>query len=449
MVIPSAGQKPLLLSEAIQKGLQNYQNIQAKRNYLNASAEQVLNTKKEYLPNLIASLQQDYGTANGQFGPFSPYGTSATSTAGPVYSSQNWNAAFGSAYILNTNWEVFTFGRLPSKIHLAETQVKKDSADLLQEQFVQSVKIAGAYLNLLVAQTLVKNAEANLARTKYIQEVVLARTKTGLNAGVDSSIANAEVSKARLLIIDAVNTEQQFSNQLAQLINISPAKIIADSSFLINIPSQLTTPFAVEQNPQVKYYQSRIDQSNSYADYLSKSVIPGINLFGIFQSRGSGFDYNYTPAGNAGYSKSYFTGLNPVRSNYVAGVSIAWNITSISKIKHQVTAQKFISKAFQNEYDLVSTQLKDQLVLSDQRIDNSLKTWKEVPIQYKAASDAYLQKSVLYKNGLANIVDLQQALYVVNRAETDLSVAYINVWQSLLLKIAASGDFDLFAKQIK
>ncbi len=106
--------------------------------------------------------------------------------------------------------------------------------------------------------------------------------------GVDSSIANAEVSKARLLVIDAINNEQVYSNQLAQLANIAPGKIITDTNFLKNIPSVLSTNYTVEQNPQVKYYQSRIEQSNSYADYLSKSIVPGLNLFGIFQSRGSG-----------------------------------------------------------------------------------------------------------------------------------------------------------------
>jgi len=85
--------------------------------------------------------------------------------------------------------------------------------------------------------------------------------------------------------------------------------------------------------------------------------------------------------------------------------------------------------------------------LADQRIVNSLQSYREVPVQYKAASDAYLQKTVLYKNGLTNIVDVQQALYALNKAETDLSIAYINVWQALLLKSASSGDFDLFLNQ--
>ncbi len=42
------------------------------------------------------------------------------------------------------------------------------------------------------------------------------------------------------------------------------------------------------------------------------------------------------------------------------------------------------------------------------------------------------------------MVELQQAMYVLNRAEIDKSVAYANVWLALLLKSAASGDFNLF-----
>ncbi|MEO5889505.1 MAG: TolC family protein [Ferruginibacter sp.] len=447
-VVHAQEQKILPLSEAVKTGLQNYQSIKAKQHYLQASAEQVKNTRNEYLPNITASIQQDYGTINGQFGPSSAYGAAGTASSGPTYSSQSWSAAFGGVYVLNTNWEVFSFGRLRSRLNYAASQVSKDSADLAQEQFIQSVKISGAYLNLLVTQTLLKSAAANLERAKYVQQVVTARTKSGLNAGVDSSIANAEVSKAKLVLIDATSNEQQFSNQLAQLMNIAPSRYIADSGFLKALPATYTTEFDVEQNPQVKFYKSRVDQSNYYADLLAKSILPGLNLFGIFQTRGSGFDYDYT-AVNENYSKNYFSGINPTRTNYVAGLSIAWNIMSIAKIKHQVTAQHFVSKGLQDEYELVSTQLKDQLVLSEQRIENSLQSWREAPVQYKAASDAYLQKSVLYKNGLSNVIDLQQALYLLNRAETDMSVAYINVWQSLLQKAAASGDFDLFLKQVR
>ncbi|THU36020.1 TolC family protein [Niastella caeni] len=449
--IPATAQssQPLLLSDAINTGLKNYQSIQAKRNYLDASTAMVQNTRNEYLPNVIASVQQDYGTINGQYGPLAAIGIPGVASSGPVSSSQNWNASFGGLYFVNTNWEFFTFGRLRSKISLANAQVQKDSADLVQEQFIHSVKIASAYLNLLTTQKLVQNAQANLHRAITLQQVVAARTRTGLNAGVDSSIANAEVSRARLALIDARNGELQVRNQLAQFLNVAPVAFSLDSTFFSTVPAEVKTNSSITQNPQVKFYQTRINQSDVATAYLKRSVLPGLNLFGVFQTRGSGFDYSYSPTTNAKYSHDYFECIKPARSNYVTGLAIAWNITSIAKVKHQVRAQQFLTAAYKNEYDQVTTQLQDQLILADQRIDNSLQSAREVPQQYKAAADAWLQKSVLYKNGLTNVVDLQQALYALNRAETDRSVAYINVWQALLLKAAASGDFDLFIKQVK
>ena len=95
------------------------------------------------------------------------------------YSSQNWNAAFGSIYLINTNWEFISFGRLQSRIDVANKQLLLDSANLTQEKFVQSVKIAGAYLNLLIAQRFVQNAKANVDRANYVDQTVIARTNQG------------------------------------------------------------------------------------------------------------------------------------------------------------------------------------------------------------------------------------------------------------------------------
>ena len=77
----------------------------------------------------------------------------------------------------------------------------------------------------------------------------------------------------------------------------------------------------------------------------------------------------------------------------------------------------------------------------------AMANFREAPVQMKAASDAYLQKSVLYKNGLTDIVDVTQALYALNRAETDKEISNNSIWQALLLKAAASGDFGLFINE--
>lgn len=443
------GAQVLTLNGAIKTGLTNYQSIQAKRNYLSASKAMVKNTRNEYIPSLTASIQQDFGTVNSLNGPLSAFGGYATASSATPSNIQSWNSAFGALYLVNTNWEFFTFGRLRSKIKLAGAEVTKDSADLVQEEFVQSIKIAGAYLNLLTAQQFVVNAQADLNRVVFVQRTVYARTSSGLNPGVDSSVANAQVSAAKINLTNAINRQDDLSNQLAQLMNAAPADFVLDSSFLSTVPQILNTDVAVSQNPQVRYYQSRIDQSNSEVKYLKQSILPGLNLVGVYQSRGSGFDYNYSPSLPETYSRGYAAGVAPGANNYLFGVAIAWDIFSPLKIHQQVLAQKFISSAYQNEYDLIKTQLQDEQILSDQRIENSLKNVREVPFEYKAATDAYEQKSLLYKNGLANIVELQQALYAVSQAETDRSVAFANVWEALLLKSAATGDTDLFTKQVK
>jgi len=438
-------QVPLTLPQAIDTGIKNYPSIKARQNYVRAAQALTRNARNEYLPNVIASAQQNYGTINGQYGPGAPIGVLGVASSGPVYSKQNWNAAFGALYIISTNWEVYTFGRVQSRIQLGVAQERQNSSDLEQEMFVQKIKIASSYLNLLIAQRLVESAKSNLTRAQTIQQNVIARTLSGLNPGVDSSLVNADVSKAKLSLIDFITNEQTIQRQLAELIGIgTDVSFTPDATLITTIPEIPGRAAVVTQNPQLLFYRARVGYANQLANVARKSILPGVTLFGVYQARGSGFNYTYNPENLTGYSNRYQNGIDPSRYNYVAGVSVTWNLTSPVKIRQQVKAQRFLAAGYQNEYEQLGNQLQNQLILSDQRIVNTLQSAQEVPVQYKAASDAYLQKNVLYKNGLTTMVELQQAMYVLNRAEIDKSVAYANVWLALLLKSAASGDFNLF-----
>jgi outer membrane protein TolC len=174
--------------------------------------------------------------------------------------------------------------------------------------------------------------------------------------------------------------------------------------------------------------------------------MPTFSLFGVFQGRGAGFSPSYATDQHA-YTQNYFEGIKPVRANYLLGIGATWNMTSILRTKQQVAAQTFVSSALKEEYNLVDQQIRNQLLLSENKIRNAVSNFQEAPVQVKSASDAYLQKSVLYKNGLSNIVDVTQALYILIRAETNRDVALSNLWQALLLKSAAAGDFGLFLNQ--
>ena len=436
----------LSLKDAIQIALDNYASIKAKTNYSKASKAVVLQTRKEALPNLVFSLQQDYGTVNGQNGPLYGLGGFGVASSGLPLPDQNWNAGFGALYLTNINWEVFTFGRIKERIKLAESFATIQENDLQQEQFQQKIKVAAAYLSLLAAQRFTLSQQNNLKRADTLRLVVIARAMNGLIAGVDSSTANAEVSNARIALLRAQETEQQRAVELAQLMGVASQNFALDTLFITRIPLAFNDATKETKHPLVTYYQSRITASRQQSKYFKTLKYPSLSLFGVFQTRGSGFQSNYATDQKA-YNQNYWSGINPTRSNYLFGIGLTWNVTSLPRVKQQVASQNYISAALQNEFELIDQQLKAQVALAETRINIALDNFKEVPVQIKASTDAYIQRRTLYTNGLANITEMTQSLYLLNRAETDRDIAYSNVWQALLLKAAATGNFELFINE--
>jgi len=438
----------LTLKQAVETALNNYGTIRAKANYLKASQANVKEVKTEYLPDVNFAAQQVYGTANSNYGPLAGYKVAPAASSGPVLATQNWNAAFGALYWTNVNWDFFQFGRYKQKEKAAQASADLSQSDLDQERFEQSIRVSVAYLNLVAAQKLIVSQQKNLDRAVAFQTVVTARAKSGLNPGVDSSLANAEVSSARIALTNAIESEQEQANELAQLMQVRPPdsnNYTLDSAFVMRIPATLTNPSAQPLNahPLLKFFQERVAVSDAEARYLRTLSYPTFSLIGVFQDRGTGFNYNYGANGNA-YTPNYFKGVGFETANYLIGVGVSWDITNPLRVHHQVTAQNFTTAGLQEEYGLISQELQAQVILAETRIRNALENYREAPVQVRAASDAYIQKETLYKNGLATIVDVTTAAFILNQAETQRDVIDTNVWQALLYKAASTGDFGLF-----
>lgn len=442
-----AQQKALSLKEAEQIALANYGTIKAKANQLNASKSYLNETRAEALPNLSVSAQNDYGTVNGQNGPLFGYNGLAVASSGPVLGQQSNNAAFGALYLGNISWDFFAFGKARERIKVQGQVVNQNVSDLDQEKFEHQIRVASVYLNLLAAQQLAKAQQDNLDRTLDVQRVVRARVQNGLNPGVDSSLANAEVSNARITLTNAQQTVKDQANLLAQYLGELPQDYVLDSVFIKKAPNtpdpQPTTNF--DNHPELVYLNNRIKVSDETSKYLHTFAFPVFSFFSTYQGRGSGFLAGYSVAQTPqNFTTNYGYGVDPTRFNYLLGIGVTWNLTQPLRVHYQVESQKYTSLQLHDEYNLINQNLRDQEILAVTRISNALKNYHEAPTEVKAATDAYNQKSALYKNGLANIVDLSQALFTLNRAEVDLDITLNNVWQALLSKAAASGDLNIF-----
>ena len=439
----------LTLREAVDTGMANYGLVKAKEKYAQASDETVKQVKRDYLPNLNLSAQQDYGTVNGQNGPAYGLGGLGVASSGLPLPEQNWNAAFGALYLVNVNWDFFTFGRTKERINVAKADAQRSRKDYEQEQFQQKVRIAGAYLNLLASQRLVISQQKNLNRTIVVQKNAAVRVKNGLLPGVDSTLASAEVSRAKISLNQLKEQVKMQNAELVRLMGVDPKDFVADTMLVARIPKAILTDSSsgAETNPILQFYKSRVDLSNQQQKAFSREYWPTLSLFGVFQTRASGFKSNYASDQNA-FTQNYWDGISPNRQNYLAGVGLTWNLTAIARSSKKVSAQKLITEGLQEEYNAVDNQLKAQLDAANARINFAMQNYGESPRQVKAAQQAYLQRTTLYKNGLTNLVDVTQALYTLNRAETDRDVIYTNVWQALLLKAAATGDFNLFINEL-
>jgi adhesin transport system outer membrane protein len=438
----------LSLKEAIKTGLENYGSIRAKNNYANASKETLKQSRRDYLPNLNLSAQQDYGTVNGQNGPLYGFGGLGVASSGLPLPEQNWNSAFGALYLVNMNWDFFTFGKMKEKINLSKIDVQAKEKDLEQEKFQQEIKISAAYLNLLASQRLLISQQKNLDRAEIFKKTAVARVKNGLLAGVDSTLATAEVSKAKIALNLARNFVKEQNNKLVDLMGVAPQDFVTDTLFVTQIPKELIKGNAANDSlhPLLQFYKTRIDYINQQVKLFKRFYYPTMSAFGVLQTRASGFENSYATDQNA-FSRNYWDGVNPDRTNYLIGVGITWNLTTPFRSSKQVSAQKFVSQALQEEYNQADRELKSQLNFAEDKIRITLENYAEAPIQVDAAKRAYLQKSTLYKNGLTDLTDLTQTMYVLNRAEIDRDIVNNNVWQSFLLKVAATGNFDLFINE--
>jgi outer membrane protein TolC len=443
-----SAQTPLSMQDALRIATDNYETIKAKKNYLKASEATEQTSKREYLPDLRFSAQQSYGTINAQNGPMHSFGGLGVASTSMPLAEQNWNAAFGALYLANINWDFFTFGQISNNIKFSRLAKERTNADLQQEIFQHQIRTVSAYLNLLAIQRMVFVQQKNVERAEVFLITVQSLADNELKPMVDASLAQAEVSNAKISLIKIQDKELELSKVLSVLLGIDYTKFQLDDTFSKLSPTLLSPISGGSQNhPVLAYKQSIIDHSNGQVKLLKSQNMPRFSLFGVLQGRGSGFEYNYVQD-NSAFSRKYANGVGIDRTNYLIGVGVTWNFTSLFRNHSKIKRQRFTSSALMDEYKLLENELKAQSLMADGRILNALDYKKESPVQVKAASEAYQQHLALYKNGLTTIADLTQSFYSLNRAETDNEIAIINLWQALLLKASSVGDIHLFINEI-
>src|ERR1700744_713632 len=218
---------------------------------------QATETRDNWLPNLKLNYQADIGTSNNVTGPYFGYGIIPSSSGG-IHTTNFTTALSTNLVIAAFDWELYNFGAYGAQNRVANSDIKVEQSNFAQSRYQLQAYTINSYLRLLSLQDYLVIQSRNIQRDQEILRSISSLTKSGVRPGVDTSIANAELSKARLTYIELNNQVKQVQLQLSSVSGLPYQNIVADTTIekqLMSLPmQQFTTDTA--NHPFINYFQS-------------------------------------------------------------------------------------------------------------------------------------------------------------------------------------------------
>jgi len=431
------------LKQAIDSVGKNYPGLRVKQMQIKSADYAISDAKHQALPSLKVSDQLDVGTANSIGGSYFPMGI-VPSTSGGIRGSNNSDISSGNVAVGYSEFELATFGLNHARVESAKALSKEAVADYRKTEYWVQYHVTQLYFDMLKYNLLSTIQQKNIDRYHLLYEYIKAYTSSGMKAGVDLSVANAEVSKAKIQYIRTQLLLKQLKSEFVMFTGLRSTSFNVDTNFYhlpVSAISQLQMLVSGDTislgNPLLNYYKSRWNYSLSQEKLIKKSFLPKISVLGAAWTRGSSIS-SKDVYGN------FSSGFDYSRYNYMVGLALTYNIVDIVHRKDKTNQQYFQTEAVREELSEQKSLLSTQLDQSDIAIQASLDKIREIPVLLKASQDAFAQKLAQYNSGLATIVELTNVSYLLFSAETDEIEARSELLNNLLQKAVTNNTLNSF-----
>lgn len=432
------------LHQVLEQSKQNFPSIKAKQAEVNSATRKVSANKTDYLPTVLLNTQYSLSSNNNMTGSFYPNDAIGISTTGAALPEDVYRGVYSNLTSLAIDWKVFSFGKVQAGVGVAKQNQQISQADYDNELFQHQVRVIDLYLNALAAQKLVRVQETNLQRAKSVKDIVRSGARSGIRAGVDSMMANAEYARALMQLSESKSQARVANLRLSEVSGIYNKDLVADTMAFFHQTPFDSSKTTVSLHPRLKLYRSQIDASIAKSRLAKLNYLPSFSLVASGLARGSG---NSRTTGQTSYDLA--SGASYNLYNYLLGVSFRWNITGLARIKSDYNSEKYLSDKYQYLYEEQELALKRQAGEADAQMELAKEQAQLVPLELEAARNAYNQAKARYESGLSDILSLNQNYYFLNRAEAGYYISMHNLWKALLIKSATSGDLSVFLNQCK
>jgi len=436
------------LSDLVDSASRHLPLLLEKQALVQSAQAGIKEAKDAFLPQVNAVEELSAGSANDVEGPFLTIPGIIHPIGGGINATNNYQAVTGNMASLYGQYELVNFGLRGAQVANAKAFVGFTQADLEKERYQVKWEIGRVYFAIQKNRNQLAVDSEDMRRYQSMYEVSRALTGSGVNPGVDSSLARAGLSRTRINYNETMGALRRLQLQLAYLTGISEPEIPVDTEIggaeaLVEAAAGLAGDSAAAlNNPLADYFAKQKLQYNAEQELARKSYLPKIILAGGGWARGSSIQYQND-------YKSPAEGLGYQRLNYLGGIGITYDLFNgvhkrdrMSVLNGQVAAADY---ALQQQ----ELSLNNQELQADESIRTARANLVELPIQLRAANEAYNQKLAQYKAGVINLVDLANASFELFSAQSNY-ITTLNEWYTASLdKAAAAGRLDQFIQTVK
>ncbi|MCA9815152.1 MAG: TolC family protein [Candidatus Obscuribacterales bacterium] len=431
--------KKMTLKAAVDMAVYNFPKMKQMQAQVDAAKKTVsLQKIKEYMPDSLASYQTVMSTHNKltqvlipdpTLPPNPGPGTNAI-VMSPVFSS-------GTGFILD--WDPIDFGLHKARIDLRKQQLKQARANLGITELDVATSAAQAFLELIVAKEQVKAAAFNVHNFEVFEKTVSSMVAAELRPGADASLAQAQIAKAKNLLIEAKKMERVAMANLAESLGIAGTIVAIDPFPILDIedpPNVRFGKFIVDDHPVAVAGKQAVDVVEGRLNVLDKTYYPKLHFWGGCNLRGAGLSVE---KGNQRQSRDVH-GLFPLVPNYHIGMMVQIPFLDYWQIKAEKNVERCNLSAEKSAYDVIAQQLTAQDERAKALLEAAVGLVQNVPAEVEAAEEAKTLAVTRYQVGLGTVADVAQAEQILAQAKFRLASARIGVWKAMLAIGVAHGD---------
>lgn len=302
---------------------------------------------------------------------------------------------------------IFDFGRAHHRTEASRWLTSAAETQVQGQRALVTLGVYRAYYRALLAERLVEVARENLSARETIVKQAQARAKAGLTSRVDEGLARASLAEAQVGLVNARNEGQNAYSELNNAMGVAGAPSYRLGEPPEAPPASDTRATALEQDilralqqrPEMQALHRQIQAAAEQAQAAQAEGRPLVRALG---------------------SVGYLNAPDEFGDDriWAVGVSLSYPLFTGGQVEGEVASASHRATALQAARDELAQAIRLQVTQARMALDALAQSRQAIAEQLTQARDSVHLATQRYREGLGNILELQQAQLSLLTAET-------------------------------